>query len=294
MRCFFTSLLVAMVFTFVEIHAQTNPFTVTVVHQPCSFDGELIVSINSGMTPPLTFVYGNEYTHEYVNSLTDTATGLNYFNQIIVYDSYGNYATIPTTFTKPFYISRNVVNAVCPETMGTVDFSTNTGEATQVDYYFPNGDYYGSGNPMQLPVGEYWTIVTDENGCNSGIPEYSGGWDDTLYFVHMHQSSGMGVYATSTNAGCTNGSILIDSISGGIAPYVYQWSTGVTGIIVENLSMGNYNCSITDAQGCQHVYRDYIYQDSDIGLHFITEPATCTQLNGSITAFGSGGLPPYS
>ena len=48
----------------------------------------------------------------------------------------------------------------------------------------------------------------------------------------------------------TDGQIIIDSVSGGVAPYSYLWSNGSLNDSLSNLILGSYNCIVTDAIGC--------------------------------------------
>ncbi len=51
--------------------------------------------------------------------------------------------------------------------------------------------------------------------------------------------------------GQNNGSITIQSISGGTSPYTYLWNDGTTNNTIANLSTGSYSLSIIDAMNCQ-------------------------------------------
>jgi len=63
--------------TCLSTNAQNPTGTCTVLHQPCNFDGVVVTTITSGMTPPLTFNYRDNYntTHSNVNALSDTLSG---------------------------------------------------------------------------------------------------------------------------------------------------------------------------------------------------------------------------
>ena len=94
-------------------------------------------------------------------------------------------------------------------------------------------------------------------------------------------------------ASCTNG-IASVAVSGGTAPYTYLWSNGATSASIGNLVSGYYDVIVTDAVGCIAWQTTNVVQTVTIGVHPVTTNATCTQNNGSVTTFGSGGIPPYS
>jgi gliding motility-associated-like protein len=91
---------------------------------------------------------------------------------------------------------------------------------------------------------------------------------------------------------CYNGTTSITSnISGGVTPYTYSWSNGNTGTSI-NATAGAYYLQITDSYGCQSLGNIGISQPDPIGLNITSLPddGTC---NGSATAFGFGGTPPF-
>lgn len=53
------------------------------------------------------------------------------------------------------------------------------------------------------------------------------------------------VVGTSTNTGSATSFTF-----GGQPPYNYQWSTGASGIFIDNLTQGTYTVTVTDANGC--------------------------------------------
>src|SRR5205085_6133551 len=58
--------------------------------------------------------------------------------------------------------------------------------------------------------------------------------------------------SSTTNISCfggNNGNINV-TVTGGTAPYMYQWNNGATTKNLINLSSGSYTVSVTDAQGC--------------------------------------------
>lgn len=57
------------------------------------------------------------------------------------------------------------------------------------------------------------------------------------------------VQTTPASGGLPNGAASA-SVTGGIMPYTYLWSTGVTTANLQNVIAGNYTVTITDANGC--------------------------------------------
>ena len=91
-----------------------------------------------------------------------------------------------------------------------------------------------------LDSGEYELIVRDTNECTA-IAEV------TILSPEALMLSGL-VNSSTESSG--NGSITLN-VSGGQAPYQYTWNNGDVTAILSNLTMGNYEVTVTDATGCK-------------------------------------------
>ncbi|MFN0216350.1 MAG: T9SS type A sorting domain-containing protein [Saprospiraceae bacterium] len=92
-----------------------------------------------------------------------------------------------------------------------------------------------------LSPGIYITIVQDSDLCA-----------DTLNFTIVQPDS-LQIAATVTsnsNVQNPNGSIVLNTVSGGTMPYTYEWNTGSTQAEISNLVSGTYTVTITDGQNC--------------------------------------------
>ena len=113
------------------------------------------------------------------------------------------------------------------------------------------------------------------------------------------------MYTSIDSVSCylgTDGSIVIDSVTGAIAPYTYLWSNGQTGTTINNLIAGTYNCIVTDAIGCVDSTNTIIVHQPD---ELLVNISITSNYNGSslncygdstaeLTAFSTGGTPSYS
>ena len=145
------------------------------------------------------------------------------------------------------------------------------------------GTLYSATN---LAAGNYSCTVTDANGCTA-----TNNFTITQPVVLAASTAQTNV----TTFGGADGSITV-TVSGGTSPYSYVWSPSVgSGATVNDLLVGTYICTVTDANGC-----------SVIKTVTITEPsnftATTTQTNilcngastGSATVSVSGGVSPIT
>lgn len=146
----------------------------------------------------------------------------------------------------------------------------------------------GAGTPALsgIPSGVYTVTTTDFMGCM------------VTSTVFVNQPAPLLPVTTSTNSTCGNangiGSV---SVSGGIAPYTYQWlPAGGTNSVTPGLASGVYSVIVTDANTCSQAQVLII---NDTGgpnaTIFSTTNVSCFGgNNGSASASISGGVGPYT
>ncbi len=142
-------------------------------------------------------------------------------------------------------------------------------------------------NATNLPYGTYVLTVTGSNSCSSSAS------------VLITQPTQLVSSITTTNVSCfggTNGSST-SSPSGGIGPYTYSWNTlpSQNTQTSTNLTLGTYNCTVTDANGCQIIVSASITQPSQVTLSLVTQTnISCFGgANGVITVVAGGGTGSY-
>ncbi len=105
------------------------------------------------------------------------------------------------------------------------------------------------------------------------------------------------VYKQVTHVACygQNNGKIIATASGGTSPYNYTWSNGVNGSINNNLSVGNYILTVTDAHGCSKIDTIIVMQPPQLVLNYQKQDVSCPGGNdGNISVTVSGGTLPYS
>ena len=252
----------------------------TVVNVKCNggTDGSINLSITGG-TAPFTYNWDNAPDVE-----DPSGIGAGTYN-VIVTDANGCTKTATAIITEPSAItlSTTVVNVKCN---GGKDGSINlnvTGGTAPFTYNWDNAPDVE--DPSGLGAGTYIVTVTDANGCTKTAT------------ATITEQSAITLSTTVVNVKCnggTDGSINL-SITGGTAPYTYNWDNAPDVEDPSGLAAGTYNVTVTDANGCTKTATATITEPDILNLTTIIKNVTCNGGNdGSINLTVYGGTAPYS
>jgi gliding motility-associated-like protein len=247
--------------------------TVTVTVQPL---GKPVISASG----PLSFCHGGNVTltapeaSQYLWS--DGSTSRN-----ITVEEPGNYTLIIyNEIGQASPESDPVITSVFPDPVVSITtspvschgFQDGSATATPVQGSSPFSYNWSSGSTesgaSNLAAGTYNLAVTDANGCTC----------DTL--VQISEPSAISITGVSVNPTCPesyNGSISV-TVTGGISPYSYNWSTEDQVPEITGLGPGTYTLQITDASNCTADYNESIQSDRE----------TCIIVPDIITPNGDG------
>ncbi len=184
------------------------------------FDGSVDITLSGGLPP---------YTYD------SPTTGLEAGDYIVVATDYtGCSIDIPFQINQPDELVANVT---------TVDVTCNGGLDGMATIIVFGGTepYTFVGETGELGAGSYNVEVVDGNGCSIDVT------------FDISEPEAITVTTISTpDMGSGNGSAAIDLIAGGTAPYTYAWNTTPiqTTPIATDLVFGDYECVITDSNGC--------------------------------------------
>lgn len=205
------------------------------------------------------------YTYSWSNGATDEDllnTGSGYYT-VKVTDEKN--CTVTQSYAVPkntFQVPRTVQQPAChDEANGSITLQDPIGGTGPFSYVWSVNNETGT---MLTGLGEgmYSVTVTDATGCSRTLTST------------IKNPPEIFVSATITNAEChTEGSMSIDlSVSGGTAPYAYQWSNGSTAEDLSGLASGTYTVTVTDAHGCS-VSKDIIVEEGSAAWScLITQP----------------------
>ena len=257
-----------------------------VTHIDCfgSDDGAINISVSGG-TGSYSFDWSHgEATEDIFNlqpgSYAVTATDANGCSVISNFVEIQEKSVLETEFDQ-------VQNILCHGSLNGFIEITTTGGTTPYTYFWSNGST--AADQANLPAGIYEYTVTDALGCNIISQQINVTEAPTLNLTidAIH------------NVTCTNGSNGYIQIftSGGVEPYTYLWSHGEITESVNDLSTGEYQVTVTDANEC-------VFISTTIALNeegaFVSNINQVQQINcygaknGMVDVEVSGGLLPYS
>ena len=242
------------------------------------FDGFAMV-IATGGTPPYSYLWNTGST---TGGIAGIGAGT---YTVTVTDATGCSETASVTLTEPppIVINISTTNASCGNNDGSLTASASGG-VPPYSYAWNNGENTATIN--NLAPGTYFLTVTDANNCtNTAVAQILGGDGFTIEIV-------------SENVSCygAKDGFAIANIIGGTPPFTFQWNTGATTAMINNLPPGQYFVTVTDADGCTEMASVIITGPPPIVLSISKTNETCAGNNdGTATiAVLSGGTPPFS
>ena len=268
-------------FSLLYLGSPTIATSATDISCTTSQDGSATVSVITGDFP---FTYqwssgGNAYQE------TNLSVGV---YVVTVTDSNGCYAIDSATVGAPvpLVLTASITN---PSTCGGSNGSatvTVIGGVVPYTYAWDDDSLQTTASVTGLSSGDYYVEVYDSNGCFT---------DTTLTLVG--QGTGPVIAVGGTNVTCNSGqdgsatvTVLVDSQS----PYSYDWSSGGTSNPAVGLSAGQYEVTVTDANGCTATDTVNISEPAPMEVDLVVTPTTAGECQGSATAIVTGGLFPYT
>ncbi|MFN4233195.1 MAG: gliding motility-associated C-terminal domain-containing protein [Bacteroidia bacterium] len=190
------------------------------------------------------------------------------------------------TVTEPTQVQGNTTftNVTCNSACdGTATANPSGGTPGYTYSWSPGGQTTSS--VTSLCPGQYIVTITDALGCVDR---------DTINITEP-----LALNATITNVAATCSTACDGAATvlagGGTPPYSYLWSTGATTQSVNNLCIGNYTVTVTDAQNCQITIPVSIVPVVNIIINTTGTQISCFgACDGQATATASGGTAPYT
>ena len=225
-----------------KVFAQTltaaTPLSITATSTPVSCFGTSTGTINTtptGGITPYTYNWGGGVATQ---NRTALAAGT---YTITVTDASSCTASTSSTVTTPsvrLSVSGTTTAATCGATNGTINITAAGGTSP---YTYNWGGGVTTEDRTTLAAGIYTVTVTDARACTA------------VQSFTVTQPSSLALSNVLTHPTCpaptADGAIDL-SVTGGTAPYTYNWGGGITTQDRTGLVAGTYNVTATDATGC--------------------------------------------
>lgn len=247
-------------------------------------DGTATLTVSGG-TAPYTVTWSNGSPLQNQNNLfAGTYT-------VLIVDANGCQANNQVTITQPnapLQSSFLITHVLCfGEENGQV-VTTITGGTAPYSYSWVNSDYVlseSSKNLVDFPADVYLLTTTDAKGCV------------LIDTVEIEQPPLLELELIKTDILCfgdSSGAINL-TVTGGVQPYLYNWSNGAQSEDLNNIGSGWYSVTVTDANNCIKVDSAFISQPTE-ALSFdkeVTKTKCFGSSDGRIIFLPIGGTAPY-
>ena len=258
--------------------------TSIVSHVACfgESNGEIDISVTGG-TSPYNFDWSNLTSNE---DLLNILSG-NY--SVIVTDDNNCKDSASVIISEPSDIvySVSTIDLVC-NNIDEGQISVLVSGGTPAYSYSIDGGatYQSSNNFYNLQSNNYDVVIQDASLCQK---------QET---VTLNQPIGYSTSVIITDVeGCNGESTgVIDfTLSGNTPPYAYNWSNNESSSSIYNLTAGNYDVIVSDANNCEMTYSYLVTEPNALNLQYDILLASCEEKNdGGITTVVTGGTLPYS
>lgn len=214
-------------------------------------DGAITVNINGGSNP-YSFIWSNSET-------TATIENLNSGNYAIsVTDSRNCIANASFSIIQPdvLYLDYQIHEIMCYGYRDGSLLLSASGGSRPYNFGLTQGTtQYNGNNHNRLTPGIYTIFVEDNNNCRIS---------EDIVFQEPAPILASFTYSNPTCIGINNGFIEIE-ITGGILPYLFNWNENLTDIpLYGNLTQGEYEINIIDANDCELSLGTVKLEDTDI------------------------------
>jgi hypothetical protein len=220
-----------------------------IVNNVCFGDSLGSIELLNSNYQPVVYNWSNGEISQLVSDLSSG----NY--SVIVSDARGCIDSLEFLISQPaeLLVSSDVTNVLCNgDANGEIQIQGQGGTGNYT--YWMNQQNTSSLN-TNLTSGIYSIYITDANNCSS----------QSLNVTINEPTSLTATLSSTPQVTSLDGTASVN-VSGGTAPYTYEWNDGnnQTEVMAVYLNSGWYSVVVTDANGCQ--LTDSVFVESNVGL----------------------------
>ncbi|HBF89263.1 MAG TPA: hypothetical protein DDX39_11540 [Bacteroidales bacterium] len=243
-------------------------------------NGAASVQVISGGTSPFTYIWSTGATTNSINGLNGGSYSVTVTDENTCSSSASITVFEPTQIT----INPEIQDVKCFDgNDGRINLSVSGGTGTVYSYSWSNSA--STQNLINLTEGVYDVTVQDANSCTASTS------------ITIDQPDSTIIIAVVTDVTCdekTDGEIN-QIVSGGTAPYTYNWSNSSTSENISNIAAGTYSVVITDFNSCQETASYTVNQPDALVISENHTNILCYgSSNGTASINVSGGTTPYT
>jgi hypothetical protein len=268
---------------------KTNSFSIS---QPTTLAGNLTVNniscngdagsahlIASGGTPPYSIAWS---TGVGGNHLYDLTPG-NYSVTLTDANQCAWEQTFSIVESDELNVNLTVSEISCNSSSdGAISADVNGGVAP---YSFSWNTGANGSSLSNLGAGTYTVTVTDASGCQ-------GTGSASLLEPSALQ---LAIFKSDISCFGSDDGSATATATGGTSPYTYVWSNGASTSIINDLGVGSYTLTVSDARGCSVEESIQIIEPSELTLSaLISQAETCVGMDGEAIANAMGGTGNYT
>lgn len=242
-------------------------------------NGSIDLTVTGG-TAPIDILWSNAEVTEDISNLTTGSYSVD------ITDAVGcaitaNYNIADISFGLDISMS-SVSDENCGDGTGAIDITT-TGGAGPLSYNWSNGST--AEDLSSLNAGSYTVTISDGSICQ---------YEETFTVVNNAGTLFANPAVINETCGNANGSVQA-FVTGGTQPYTYQWSNGGVIDLIDNLSSGTYNCTVTDAVGCALTFSVFVNNaNGGLAATATVQDENCGDVDGAVNLNVTGGTSPYA
>ncbi len=129
------------------------------------------------------------------------------------------------------------------------------------------------------------SLQITQNGCQSQI---------TTVSITNPQQLSLSLSKQDVSCFGLNDGLISSIVQGGTMPYNYLWNTGATVANLTQITAGNYQLTVTDANGCKVFDNIIVNEPAKLSIDMLDSIAVCKDTTITITTSITGGTFPYS